>query len=136
MSNSTNNNPPQHDVIPIIAEELIVEKRQVETGKVRIGISVHEQNVHVEEPGFREIVEVVRVPIGQMVEGPVTVRQEGDTTIIPVFEERPVVVKRLFLKEEVHLIKRRVETRFHEDVNVRFEEAQVQRTELPQTVEE
>jgi stress response protein YsnF len=31
------------------------------------------------------------------------IRTEGDVTIVPVFEERLVVEKRLFLIEEVHL---------------------------------
>ena len=55
------------------------------------------------------------------------VRQEGDTTIIPIVEEILVVERRLVLKEEVHI--RRVRTTEHhkEAVMLRYQEAVVTR---------
>ena len=43
------------------------------------------------------------MPIGRVIEAPLPARAEGDTTIIPVIEERFVLVKQLFLKEELHI---------------------------------
>ncbi len=48
-------------------------------------------------------VEVTRVPVGRVVETAPLARVEGDTTIVPVLEERFVVVKQLFLAEELHI---------------------------------
>lgn len=60
-----------------------------------------------EEPLFAEDVDVQRVAINQVVESVPDTRIEGDTTIIPVVEEILVVEKRLVLREEVRITKRR-----------------------------
>ena len=43
------------------------------------------------------------MPVGLIVDEAPLARAEGDTTIVPVIEERFVVVKQLFLKEELHI---------------------------------
>ena len=65
--------PPEtiYAVVPVLAEELEVHTRVVETGKVRLTKVVHERKVQVDEPLWREEVEVTRVPIPRVVEGPV-----------------------------------------------------------------
>ena len=51
------------------------------------------------------------MPFAQIVEGEVKTRTEGDTTIIPVVEERLIVTKELVLKEEIRITrKHKVET--------------------------
>jgi stress response protein YsnF len=54
-------------------------------------------------------VEIGRVPVGRPVDTMPPVRQEGDTTIVPVVEEIIVVGRRLILKEEVRI--RRLQVR-------------------------
>ena len=56
-------------------------------------------------------VEIECVPIFRLVEAAPAVREEGDTTIIPVVEEVVVVERRLMLKDEVRL--RRIKTTEH-----------------------
>lgn len=73
--------------VPILVEELDVQKRLVETGKVRIRKVVHEHETLVDEPLWRDEVEVTRVPIQRVVEGPMPVRDEDGTMIIPILEE-------------------------------------------------
>lgn len=114
-------------MLPIIEESLDVETRPVETGRVRLQKVVHEREEVVDPPLWREEVVVERVPINRMIEGPVAERSEGDTLIIPVVEEILVVEKRLFLKEEVHLTKRRVETHQPQRVTLRREEVIAER---------
>jgi uncharacterized protein (TIGR02271 family) len=114
-------------VVPVIAEELEVQKRVVETGKVRITKVVHEREAVVDEPLFGEEVEVERVPIQRVVEGPIPVRYEDDTVIVSILEEVLVVEKRLLLKEEIHIRKRRVETHQPQQVMLRHEEARIER---------
>ncbi len=51
----------------------------------------------------RDVLDVTRVPVGQVVDVAPMVRTEGDTTIVPIVEERLVMVKQLYLKEELHI---------------------------------
>jgi uncharacterized protein (TIGR02271 family) len=114
-------------VVPVLAEDLEVQKRRVETGKVRLTKVVHEREALVDEPLWREEVEVTRVPMQRVVEGPVPVREEHDTTILSVVEEVLVVEKRWMLREEIHIRKQRVETHQPQRITLRSEEVQVER---------
>lgn len=114
-------------VVPVIVEELEVGKRKVETGRVRITKNVREREEVVDEPLLREEVDIQRVIIHKLVDGPIPIRSEGDTTIIPVLEEVLVVEKRLMLKEELHIIKRQFETHDPQRVTLRGEEVTVER---------
>jgi stress response protein YsnF len=62
------------------------------------------------------------------VDEPVPTRTEGETTIIPVMEEVLVVEKRLRLKEELHVTRRRTEHRDPQRVTLRSERVEVERT--------
>ncbi len=119
----------QPRVLPVIVEELEVQKRSRETGRVRITKRVHDQEVLIDEPLLRDEVVIEHVPINRFVEGPVSMRSEGDTLIIPLLEEVLVVEKRLLLKEELHLTKRRVETHQPQRVTLRREDAAIERVE-------
>ena len=119
-------------VLPVVREELSVEKRRVETGRTRIHKQVLERQEIIDEPLEREEVLVERVPVNQIICDPVpTVRQEGDTLIIPLLEEVLVVEKRVMLREEVHI--RRKRTIFHspQQITLRSEEVSVDRIDLP-----
>ena len=78
----------------------------VKRGDQRIDIERLEPAM-LDEPLVSEEVEVERVPLGRWVEGPVPVRQEGDTTIITLLEEEVVVERRLRATEEIRITKRR-----------------------------
>jgi uncharacterized protein (TIGR02271 family) len=114
-------------VVPVLAEELEVQKRRVETGKVRLTKVVHEREVQVDEPLWREEVEVTRVPMQRVVEGPVPMREEHGTTILSVVEEVLVVEKRWMLREEIHIRRQRIETHQPQHIMLRSEEVQVER---------
>lgn len=102
------------EVLPLVEEELRIDKRSVTTGKVRVRsvVDTVEEVARADLTGER--VEVTRVPIDREVEAPPPTRTEGDVTIVPVMEEILVVEKRLVLKEELH-IRRHVT---HENVEV------------------
>ncbi len=114
-------------VLPVMEEELQFGKRRVEAGKVRLTKTVRERDEVVDEPLIREEVEVERVPVNKIVDGPVDVRHEGDVMIVPVLEEVLVVEKRLVLKEEVRITRRRVEAHEPRHVTLRSEEVSVDR---------
>ena len=114
-------------VVPVLVEELDVQKRPVETGKVRITKVVHERETTVDEPLWHDDVAITRVPIQRVVEGPVPVREENGTTIISVVEEVLVVEKRWMLREEIHIRQQRIETHQPQRITLRSEEVQVER---------
>jgi uncharacterized protein (TIGR02271 family) len=118
-------------VVPVVVEELEVQKRVVETGKVRITKIVHERETLVDEPLLRENVAISRMPMQRVVEGPIPVREENGTTIISVVEEVLVVEKRWMLREEIHIRKQRTETHQPQPITLRSEDVQVER--VPQT---
>ena len=114
-------------VVPVVAERLDVQKRVVEGGGVRIRKTVSEREEIVDEPLMREEVQVKRVPVGRVVDGPVPVRHVGKTMIVSLLEEVLVVEKRLVLKEELHITKEEVETYKPQRFTLRSEEAVIER---------
>ncbi|MET0622041.1 MAG: YsnF/AvaK domain-containing protein [Pyrinomonadaceae bacterium] len=116
-------------VVPIIAEQLEVQKRTVEAGGVRIRKTVSEREEVVDEPLMREEVQVRRVPVNKVVDDPVPVRHVGNTMIISLLEEVLVVEKRLMVKEELHITKEQVESHRPQRVRLRTEEAVIERVD-------
>jgi uncharacterized protein (TIGR02271 family) len=114
-------------VLPVIEEAIEVHTSPVETGRVRVHKIVREREEIVDPPLLRDEVVVERVPINRVIEGPASVRSEEGTLIIPLLEEVLVVEKRLLLKEELRITKRRVETHRPQRVTLRREEAAVER---------
>jgi hypothetical protein len=68
---------------------------------VRVSVTTTEAPGEVHTTRRRRMVEVERVALDQEVETPPPVRQEGDLVVVPVLEERLVVVRRLFVTEEI-----------------------------------
>lgn len=56
---------------------------------------------------YREDCDIRRVPVKRIIEAPVEARYEGDVLIVPMMEEVLVVEKRLMLREELHITRRR-----------------------------
>jgi uncharacterized protein (TIGR02271 family) len=116
-------------VVPVVEEELRVERRQVETGRVRISKTIEEREETVDLPLLLEEAEVLRVPVGKVVDGPQPVRYSGDVMIIPLLEEVLVVEKRLMLKEELHVRTRQTEVHRPQQVILRSEKASIKRVD-------
>lgn len=116
-------------VIPVVQEEVVIGKREVEAGRVRVTKTVREREAVVDEPLFREQVQVERVPVNRVIDAPVDVRHEGDTLIVPVVKEVLVVEKRLMLVEELHITKVRQAEHQPQSVTLREEVVDVKRVE-------
>jgi uncharacterized protein (TIGR02271 family) len=114
-------------VIPVAEEQLEVGKRETEAGRLRLQKRVSEHEQTVDEPLFADEITLERVTINRFIDEPTEARVEGDTTVIPLFEERLVVQKRLVLREEVRITKRRIEHRAPQIVALRREEVTVER---------
>ncbi|WP_207102795.1 YsnF/AvaK domain-containing protein [Paracoccus shandongensis] len=95
------------EFLPIIEETLSLTTRKVVTGRVRVATRTETVDQVLPAHLSSQEVEVVRVPVGRKVETAPQITTEGDLTIIPVVEERLVVTRELYLREEVHV--RRVE---------------------------
>ena len=108
MTDSVNREAAQ--IIPLLEERLVVGRREVETGRVRVHLTTTTEDAAVREVLREERVEVERVPIGREVATAPAVREEEDgaVLVVPVLEEVLVVERRLVLKEELWI--RRVST--------------------------
>ncbi len=80
-------------VIPLLAEEVSVAKRQIVTGRVEVATLCREREELVDELLRHEEVEIERKPVGKTVEQAPRIREEGDTIIIPVVEEVLIVLQ-------------------------------------------
>jgi stress response protein YsnF len=58
-----------------------------------------------------------------------SVRQEGDTIIIPIVEEVLHTERRLILKEEIKITRRQKTEQFHDRVTLRYQEAVITRVQ-------
>jgi uncharacterized protein (TIGR02271 family) len=113
--------------IPLVEERIRVDKRQVESGRLRVSVSVAERDEDVSVELSHDEVEVRRVPRGIPVTALPSVRIEGNVTVIPVVEERVVVEKRLVLVEEIHVRRRTVSATETVPVRLRAEQAEIER---------
>lgn len=119
----------QEIVIPVIEEQVSVQKHMRESGVVEIRKSVHERTEVIDYPLLSEEVEIERVSVNRVVDEPVGIRHEGDTMIIPLLEEVLVVEKRLVLREEVHV--KRVQHEVQESKSVLLRQEHVDITRRP-----
>jgi uncharacterized protein (TIGR02271 family) len=121
-----NGNADKAEILPLIEEQLHVERRQVPAGKVRVHTKLEVTNELVSQELKSERVTVSRVPINRYVEAPPQVRTEGDVTIIPILEEVLIVEKKLLLREEIHLQRTTITETVTETVPVRKQRAVVE----------
>ncbi len=93
--------------VPVHEEVLVPTTREIPLGEVVIHKRVEqvpsEATVNV---GHDEVL-VERVAVNEQIDTAPTPRQEGDTLVIPVVEEVLVTEKRLMLREEVRITRRR-----------------------------
>lgn len=113
----------------LFAEELVVGKEAVETGRVRVSKRTHTREAPIEETLFHEQAEVETVPIGRQIFEMPSIRHEGETTIVPIVEEVLYTERRLVLKEEVRITRRRVSEQFQDHVTLRHQEAVITRVQ-------
>ena len=115
-------------IVPVVEESLTVDKVAVVTDAVRVTTTVDTHDVLVEETLDRGVLRVERFPIDRPIDAAPPQREEGDTTIISVVEERLVVEKRLFLVEEVHVTRGRAQEHVAIPVTLRRTRATVEQS--------
>ena len=125
---SDNDIPPDNMLlIPVIEEQIIIEKEVKETGRIRIGKTVSEREETVDVSLFHEEHIIEHLPRNIYVDTVPVVRHEGNIMIIPVLEE--VLVKRILLVEEIRITKHTVQTNEQQDITLRKEQVTVERVQ-------
>ena len=118
-------------MLPLAEESAVVERRLVETGRVRVSVRTEVEDHEVNETLHSDSVEVEHVPVNRTLEAgeavPQPRRGADGGWIIPVVEEVLVVERRLVLREELHLHVRRAEEQFRETVPLRRQRVEVER---------
>jgi uncharacterized protein (TIGR02271 family) len=91
------------EAIPVVEETARIDKREVQTGSVKVHTVVETSEQMVREALSSQTVKVTRVAVDQPVTTVPEIRTEDGITIVPVLEEILVVEKRLILREELHI---------------------------------
>lgn len=94
---------PNADIIPVIEETVSLSKQAMVTGRVRVSTQTETVDHLLPADLSSTEVEVVRVPVNRRIDAVPEVTTQDDLTIIPVVEERLVVTRELYLREEVHV---------------------------------
>ena len=116
----------ERTIIPVIEEEAVITTRPVESGGVRIAKRVHEHEETARVTVMAETLDVRREPADEFPTQTEAAHQEGDTWVVPVYEEVLVVEKRLHLRERVYVTKRQSAAEQAQPVTLRREEVIVE----------
>lgn len=136
MNRVSRTTEPFETVVTAAEETARIETRDVVTGRVRIETRVETLDETLRATLDGEVVEVRHVPVGATVTAVPDVRTEGDLTVIPVVEEVLVVEKRLVLREEIHIRRRRETQEIAVPVTVRRQSVEITRESGEPTAEE
>ncbi len=124
---------PEDDVtLPLAVEEAAVRKVERVTGRTRVHLETDEHVERLSTGLIKESVEVRRVTIGRMLdagEEPPLPRTENGVMVFPVLEEVPVIVKRLRVVEELHIVVHQHTEETEVPVTVRKQSARVEHIE-------
>lgn len=115
-------------VIPVLAEHVHVDTVPVLTGGVRIVKRLESHDELVEQQLRVQNVEVTRIPVNRIVDGPQAVVRtpEGDL-IIPVVEEILKIERQWVVREEIHISRLEKLLDHRETVSVTREEVEIER---------
>ena len=121
--------PDRMRSMPLHVEEATVSKR-VRRTLVRAArtTTVREESAEADLETVQVVLE--RVPVGRVVDEVPPIRTADGVTIMPVVEEELVLVRRLVLKEEVHLRTVRSMSRHAGTVSLRKQGVSITRTPL------
>lgn len=122
--------PEPDTVLPIVQETASIRKLSRETGRVRIETVTETVERIIKTDLDFTTVSIDRVPIDREVDSLPEIRTEGDTTIIPVIEERLVLEKRLVLKEEIRITHHHATKTVETPIALRGQRAIVSRDDL------
>lgn len=113
--------------LPVVEERLRVETERREIGALRVRIETEHRDASVRLERLEQQFDIERVRVDRPVEAARAPWMEGDTVVVPVYEEVSTVVRRLVLVEELRLHRRTVRRAEDRQVPLRQERAVVER---------
>lgn len=116
-------------VIPVLAESLHVDTASVPTGGVRVIKRTVTDQQMLDHHLRTENVEVKRIPMNQVVDGPQPTVQTDEEIIIPVVQEVLKIERQWVLTEEIHILKTAKVIHFQEPIGVDHEVVTIERLE-------
>lgn len=117
----------EEQVLPLVEETLATRRRTVETGTVRVRTVLEQREEIARAEIYRHAVSVEHVPINREIDAVPEPWEDGDVLVIPVVEEVLVVEKRLVLREELRVRRRREVDHVEQPVSLRSMQAVVER---------
>ena len=111
----------------VVEEDLQVLRDSTVTGAVRVRVQPRLHTQTVDATATRTEVDVERVAVDREVQTALPPWQDGDVWVVPVYEERVVLQRRLVLKEELRLRPRRHQEPGQQVVQLRRDEVHVER---------
>jgi uncharacterized protein (TIGR02271 family) len=124
----TDKNVTQDEIIiPVIEEEVVIDKKIIEKGGIVIDKKITTQDISVEAPLKSDHLSIEHVAINRFLDSRPEIRYEGETMIIPVLKE--VFVKRLLLVEEIRITKETEIQSHSEKITLKKEEVTIRRKE-------
>ena len=97
--------PDNERTIPLYEEQLDVAKAEAVTDRLQVTTHIDERAVMIEDSIERGHLTVERVSVDRAVARAPEPRQDGDTLVVSVVEERLVIEKHLFVIEELRIIR-------------------------------
>jgi uncharacterized protein (TIGR02271 family) len=110
-----------------VEERLHVGTEVQEVGAVRVRIESEDRDSTVRLERSEQHYEIERVPVNRPVDATRAPWMEGETLVVPIYVEVPVVVRRLVLVEELRLHKQTVRSYEDAPAILRQERAVVER---------
>jgi uncharacterized protein (TIGR02271 family) len=126
-SPSANDDDRSTVVLPVHAEQLEVSKRIDVSGTLRVRIEVDREPQAFAADRLLHEVDIERVVRNEAVSAARAPWHEGETLVVPVYEETVVVERRLVLKEELHIVPRTRSQAVTGQVDLRRERAVIER---------
>ena len=115
------------ETTPVLEEKFRVATADRDADRVTIRTIVSERTEYAALELKSSDLIVERIAINRVVDAAPSVRQEGDTVVVPVIKEIMVVEKRLLLKEEIRVRQQPIVQHVREPVVLRSEEVSVNR---------
>ena len=124
MSTTLKSPSHKHETVELAEEHVVVEKVDY-VSTIRVSTKTAEHDVEVDEMLRSVHAEVTRVPVGRYIDSIPEIEERDGFLIVPVVEE--VLVKRLVLKEVLHVRMVSATKPYQETVTLRTQTPTVER---------
>lgn len=129
MAGQPEHNTAAEEVLKLAEEQVTLSKQEVVDGRVTITRFTSEHDETINALLNKEKVEVEHVTKAQRVESMPDIREENGVLIVPIVEEEIEIVRKLVLKEELHIRKVQETVPFQEVVTRRKQQVKVERND-------